>query len=92
LPAVPLFVSSPPSGPLWSQEIKFDGYRLIARKHGDQVRLSTRPGSDSARLHPDQRGGASFSRSQLIMAALRNSPVDKKKITSVTAVSVRERR
>ena len=44
-------VSSPPSGLLWSHEIKFDGCRLIARKDGTQVRLWTRPGSDySARF------------------------------------------
>jgi bifunctional non-homologous end joining protein LigD len=44
-------VFRPPSGPLWSHEIKFDGYHLIARKDGDQVRLWTGPGSDySARF------------------------------------------
>ena len=50
-PCQAALVSSPPSGPLWTHEIKFDGYRLIARKDGDKVRLWTRPGSDySARF------------------------------------------
>src|SRR3954463_9068560 len=36
----------PPSGPYWLHEIKWDGYRLIARKDGDQVRLWARTTSD----------------------------------------------
>src|SRR5947209_13292273 len=36
----------PPSGPGWLPEIKFDGYRVIARKDGEQVRLWTRNTSD----------------------------------------------
>jgi bifunctional non-homologous end joining protein LigD len=34
----------PPSGPLWLHEIKHDGYRIIACKSGDQVRLWSRHG------------------------------------------------
>jgi bifunctional non-homologous end joining protein LigD len=34
------------SGPGWLHEIKFDGYRVIARKDGDQVRLWARTTSD----------------------------------------------
>jgi ATP-dependent DNA ligase len=34
-------------GPLqWVHEIKHDGYRLIARRTGDRVRLYSRPGND----------------------------------------------
>jgi bifunctional non-homologous end joining protein LigD len=31
---------------LWLHEIKHDGFRLIARKNGAQVRLYSRPGND----------------------------------------------
>jgi bifunctional non-homologous end joining protein LigD len=36
----------PPSGQAWLHEIKHDGFRIIARKHGDRVRLYSRPGND----------------------------------------------
>ena len=36
----------PPDGPGWLHEIKFDGYRVIARKDGAQVRLWARTTSD----------------------------------------------
>ena len=31
---------------MWLHEIKHDGFRVIARKHGTQVRLYSRPGKD----------------------------------------------
>jgi bifunctional non-homologous end joining protein LigD len=34
------------AGPQWIHEIKHDGYRLIARKQDDRVRLFTRRGYD----------------------------------------------
>ncbi len=37
---------APPTGEGWLSEIKFDGYRLMARKDGDDVRLFTRNGLD----------------------------------------------
>jgi bifunctional non-homologous end joining protein LigD len=42
-PALP---ERPPAGPGWLHEIKFDGYRVIARKDGEQVRLWARTTSD----------------------------------------------
>ena len=36
----------PPAGSGWLHEIKFDGYRVIARKDGDHVRLWARTTSD----------------------------------------------
>ena len=38
--------AKPPSGALWLHEIKHDGFRVIARKDGDRVRLFSRPGND----------------------------------------------
>ena len=42
----PALADRPPSGPGWLHEIKFDGYRVIARKDGDRVRLWARTTSD----------------------------------------------
>jgi bifunctional non-homologous end joining protein LigD len=42
----------PPVGPQWIHEIKHGGYRLIARKRGDRVRLFTRRGYDRTGRHP----------------------------------------
>src|SRR5204862_7792574 len=38
-PCQPALADRPPSGSGWLHEIKFDGYRVIARKDGEQVRL-----------------------------------------------------
>jgi len=45
-PCQPYLAERPPSGPDWQHEIKWDGYRIIARKDGERVRLWTRPGTD----------------------------------------------
>ena len=39
LPCQPTLAERSPSGPDWAHEIKLDGYRMIARKDGEQVRL-----------------------------------------------------
>jgi len=41
-----------PSGSDWLHEIKHDGFRIIARKNGAQVRLYSRPGNDLTRRFP----------------------------------------
>ena len=41
-----------PSGGQWLHEIKHDGFRIIARKNGAQVRLYSRPGNDLTRRFP----------------------------------------
>ena len=51
----------PPSGSQWLHEIKHDGFRIIARKNGERVRLYSRPGNDLivetlGRLCRDARG------------------------------------
>ena len=38
-PCLPTKAHQPPSGVLWLHEIKHDGFRVIARKDGDRVRL-----------------------------------------------------
>ena len=41
-----------PSGGDWLHEIKHDGFRIIARKKGSQVRLYSRPGNDLTHRFP----------------------------------------
>ena len=48
-PCQPTLSDKPPSGPAWLHEIKHDGYRIIACKSGDQVRLWSRNGRDWSR-------------------------------------------
>lgn len=45
-PCLAAAVATPPSGADWVHEIKFDGYRLLARIDNDRVKLSTRQGLD----------------------------------------------
>jgi ATP-dependent DNA ligase len=45
-PCLPTKTDKLPSDDLWLQEIKHDGFRVIARKDGDRVRLYSRPGND----------------------------------------------
>ena len=42
----------PPTGEAWLHEIKHDGFRIIARKDGPQVRPYSRPGNDLTRRFP----------------------------------------
>ena len=46
LPCQPALADRPQSGPGWLHEIKFEGYRVIARRDGEQVRLWARTTSD----------------------------------------------
>jgi bifunctional non-homologous end joining protein LigD len=45
-PCQPTLVGAPPAGPGWLHEMKHDGYRLLARKDANRVRLWTRYGTD----------------------------------------------
>jgi bifunctional non-homologous end joining protein LigD len=45
-PCLPTKAPQPPSGDTWLHEIKHDGFRIIARKDGERVRLYSRPGND----------------------------------------------
>jgi bifunctional non-homologous end joining protein LigD len=41
-----------PSGEMWLHEIKHDGFRVIARKDGERVRLYSRPSNDLSYRFP----------------------------------------
>src|SRR6185295_3032696 len=45
-PCLPTKTDNLPAGSGWLHEIKHDGFRVIARKTGAQVRLYSRPGND----------------------------------------------
>jgi bifunctional non-homologous end joining protein LigD len=45
-PCLPTNAPQPPSGAIWLHEIKHDGFRVIARKTGNRVKLYSRPGND----------------------------------------------
>ncbi len=45
-PELATLVEAVPTGANWLHEVKYDGYRLVARIDGDDVRLSTRGGED----------------------------------------------
>src|SRR5829696_600444 len=48
-PCHPTLSEEAPSGPQWIHEIKHDGYRIVAVKRGDKVRLWSRNGRDWSR-------------------------------------------
>ncbi|MFK0310364.1 DNA ligase D [Pseudomonas sp. NPDC090233] len=52
-PQLATLVDSPPQGD-WRYEVKFDGYRILARIEGDDVRLFTRNGHDWSSKMPRQ--------------------------------------
>jgi bifunctional non-homologous end joining protein LigD len=45
-PCLPRPAKEPPTGPGWLHEFKHDGFRIIAHKEGERVRLITRNGYD----------------------------------------------
>ena len=45
-PQLAVLASAPPAGDGWLCETKFDGYRVLARLEGKEVRLFTRAGND----------------------------------------------
>jgi hypothetical protein len=49
---LPIPSQKPPSGSAWVHEIKHDGYRLMARRDGNRVRLYTRRGYDWSAKYP----------------------------------------
>ncbi|MBF8806128.1 DNA ligase D [Pseudomonas asiatica] len=53
-PQLATLVESSPQGSEWRFEIKFDGYRMLCRVEGDEVRLFTRNGHDWTDKLPKQ--------------------------------------
>jgi ATP-dependent DNA ligase len=51
-PCLPTKTTQLPSGGQWLHEIKHDGFRIIARKSDERVRLYSRPGNDLTRRFP----------------------------------------
>jgi bifunctional non-homologous end joining protein LigD len=51
-PCLPRPAKKPPAGPGWIHEIKHDGFRIIAYRNGNSVRLVTRKGYDFADRFP----------------------------------------
>src|SRR5882757_8110653 len=51
-PCLPTPSDRPRTGPEWVHEIKQDGYRLMARRTGERVRLFTRRGHDWSDRYP----------------------------------------
>ena len=51
-PCLPIPSQKAPSGSAWIHEVKHDGYRLIARRDGNRVRLYTRRGYDWSDKYP----------------------------------------
>src|SRR5439155_15798390 len=51
-PCLPSAAAKPPSGPGWIHQIKHDGFRLIVRRDGANVRLFTRNGYDWTDRYP----------------------------------------
>jgi bifunctional non-homologous end joining protein LigD len=51
-PCLPSPAKAPPSGPGCLHEIKHDGFRIIAHRSGDRVRLATRAGNNFASRFP----------------------------------------
>src|SRR6516165_1624415 len=51
-PCLPTKAETLPSGGAWLHEIKHDGFRIIACKDGERVRLFSRPGNDFTHRFP----------------------------------------
>ena len=51
-PCLPRPARKPPAGPGWIHEIKHDGFRIMARRDANGVRLYTRNGYDFAHRFP----------------------------------------
>jgi ATP-dependent DNA ligase len=51
-PCLPKPVKEPPAGPDWIHEIKHDGFRILARRNGNDVRLYARHGTNFADRFP----------------------------------------
>jgi ATP-dependent DNA ligase len=51
-PCLPRLAKQPPAGSGWIHEINHDGFRIIAQREADSVRLITRSGHDFSGRFP----------------------------------------
>jgi bifunctional non-homologous end joining protein LigD len=51
-PCLPRPAKEPPAGPGWIHEIKHDGFRILARREAERVRLFTHHGTDFTARYP----------------------------------------
>ena len=51
-PALATLVSTAPAGEAWLHELKFDGYRILARLDNGRVQLISRNGNDWTDRYP----------------------------------------
>src|SRR5215471_11346598 len=51
-PCLPMTAPSPPSGSLWLHEVMHDGFRIIARKGANKIKLYSRSGADLTERYP----------------------------------------
>jgi bifunctional non-homologous end joining protein LigD len=51
-PCLPTAAKEPPSGDGWLHEIKHDGYRVLARRHGQRIQLFSRSGNELTNRFP----------------------------------------
>jgi len=73
-PCLPTKTDKLPSGRDWLHEIKHDGFRIIARKTGAQVRLYSRPGNDLTRRFPLRRDPLEVRKATLASIVAKASP------------------
>jgi bifunctional non-homologous end joining protein LigD len=67
-PQLATLVSEAPTGDDWLHEIKFDGFRILARRDGANVTLATRSGQDwTARFAPVEQALAALPGRQLLI-------------------------
>src|SRR4029077_14982109 len=91
-PCLPTKTDKLPSGDLWLHEIKHDGFRVIARKDGERVRLYSRPGLASfERIRYRQHDGDvflyAFDLIELNGDDLRRDPLQVRKATLASILS-----
>jgi ATP-dependent DNA ligase len=73
-PCLPTFAPFSPSGPEWLHEIKHDGYRMLALRDGDRVRLISRSGVDWTCGFPMIVAAVRHSRCATASSTARSSP------------------
>jgi ATP-dependent DNA ligase len=88
-PCLPSKTDKLPSGSEWLHEIKHDGFRVIARKKGAQVKLYSRPGNDLTYRFPLIVETVSRLRSRSCIIDGRRLPVMTNGVTSFNRVRYR---